>query len=92
MPDYVRQSLARLGLPGFKLLRWERDWDAPGQPFRDPASYPAACGRDDRHARHRTDAPWWEHASAEERAAALQIPGLDDIRRVPRFTIFGHAA
>src|SRR4029079_2063334 len=39
-PDYVRQSLARLGLPGFKGLRWERDWDAPGRPFRDPASYP----------------------------------------------------
>jgi 4-alpha-glucanotransferase len=77
VPDYVRQSLARLGVPGFKLLRWERDWDAPGQPFRDPASYPtvsvALTGTHDTEPMR----VWWEHAPAAERAAALQVPGLD---------------
>ena len=36
------------------MLRWERQWDDPGQPFRDPASYPCV-GRDVGHARHRAD-------------------------------------
>ncbi len=40
VPPFVRASLARLGVPGCKVLRWERDWDAPGQPFIDPARYP----------------------------------------------------
>src|SRR4030095_6103697 len=77
VPDYVRQSLARLRLPGFKVLRWERDWNAPGQPFRDPASYPAASVA--MTGTHDTEPmrAWWERAPAEERAAALQIPGLD---------------
>src|SRR5215510_7928124 len=40
VPDFVRQSLARLSVPGCKVLRWEREWKRPGQPFRDPAGYP----------------------------------------------------
>jgi 4-alpha-glucanotransferase len=77
VPDYVRQSLARLGVPGFKVLRWEREWDAPGQPFRDPASYPAVSVA--MTGTHDTEpmCVWWEHAPAEERAAVLQVPGLD---------------
>src|SRR6185436_4658590 len=39
VPDFVRDSLARLGVPGYKVFRWERRWEAPGQPFRDPAEY-----------------------------------------------------
>ena len=76
VPDYVRHSLARLGVPGFKVLRWERDWNAPGQPFRDPASYPAASVA--MTGTHDTEPMriWWEHAPVEERAAALRIPGL----------------
>jgi 4-alpha-glucanotransferase len=77
VPDYVRQSLARLGLPGFKVLRWERDWDAPGQPFRDPASYPAVSVAMTGTHDHEPMRVWWEHAPQEERAAALRIPGLD---------------
>ncbi len=37
VPDFLRASLAGLGVPGCKVLRWERDWHAPGQPFIDPA-------------------------------------------------------
>ena len=77
VPDCVRQSLARIGVPGFKLLRWERDWDAPGQPFRDPASYPAVSVAST--GTHDTEPMrvWWERAPAAERAAALRLPGLD---------------
>ncbi len=63
VPDFVRGSLARQGIPGFRVLRWERYWHAEGQPFRDPADYPsvsvAASGT------HDTEPMviWWEGAS-----------------------------
>ena len=77
VPDYVRESLARLGVPGFKVPRWERDWDKPGQPFRDPASYPAASVAVT--GTHDTEPMpvWWENAPDAVRAAALQVPGLE---------------
>jgi 4-alpha-glucanotransferase len=78
VPDYVRLSLARLGVPGFKVPRWERDWDECGQPFRDPASYPATSvavtGTHDTEPMR----VWWENAREEVRAAALRLPGLEE--------------
>jgi 4-alpha-glucanotransferase len=41
VPAFVRRSITALGVPGFKVLRWERHWDHPGQPSIDPASFPA---------------------------------------------------
>ena len=55
VPDFVRASLARLGVPGFRVFRWERHWHADGQPFRDPRDYPRRLGGHLRHARHRAD-------------------------------------
>ena len=43
VPDFVRASLARLGVPGYKVLRWERQWNTEGRPFKDPADYPACA-------------------------------------------------
>lgn len=40
VPDFVRASITALGVPGFKVLRWERAWDEPGEPLLDPAGYP----------------------------------------------------
>ncbi len=40
IPDFVRASMARLGLPGLKVLRWERQWKQPGTPLIDPRDYP----------------------------------------------------
>lgn len=68
VPDFVRAALGRLGIPGFRIFRWERHWQAEGQPFREPSEYPAvsvaASGT------HDTEplVVWWEHASAEDRA------------------------
>src|SRR5690606_9305604 len=76
VPDFVRASLDRLAVPGYKVLRWERDWHAPGQPFIDPRHYPpvslATTGT------HDTDmlASWWDTAPREEREAVLALPGL----------------
>jgi 4-alpha-glucanotransferase len=76
VPDFVRESLARLSVPGYKVLRWERHWQAEGQPFRDPAEYPvcavATSGTHDTE----TMAAWWESTKAEEKEAVLAIPSV----------------
>ena len=67
VPDFVRHSLARLGVPGFRVQRWERYWHAAGQPFVDPRDYPpntvATSGTHDTESM----AVWWDAASLDER-------------------------
>jgi 4-alpha-glucanotransferase len=76
VPDFVRASLCRLGIPGYKVFRWEREWEQPDQPFRNPANYPrlsvATTGT------HDTDTlvEWWEAATAEERSRIADVPFL----------------
>ena len=80
VPDFVRESLAELGLPGLKVLRWERDWEAADKPFRDPASYPAvSVGISGTHDTE-TVAEWWENADEAERAAAARFPQFEQAR------------
>ena len=90
VPDYVRPALEALGVPGYKVLVWEKDGDR----FRDPATYPersVAC-----FGTHDTApvAAWWRGLSAAERAAALQLPVLKDLSPKPgkAFTAEVHAA
>lgn len=58
VPEFVRESIARLGLPGYKVLRWEPD---------DPMLYPplsvAMTGTHDTE----TAAVWWESLMPVER-------------------------
>jgi 4-alpha-glucanotransferase len=67
VPDFVRASLARLGIPGFRVFRWERQWHREGRPFCEPAGYPpvsvAASGT------HDTEPlmAWWQDAPDDER-------------------------
>jgi 4-alpha-glucanotransferase len=76
VPDFVRASLARLGIPGYRVFRWERYWHDQGTPFRDPADYPplsvAASGT------HDTEpvAVWWEQAPETERRQVSQLPSV----------------
>src|SRR5262245_25725022 len=76
VPDAVRASLARLGVPGFRVLRWEREWHSDGWPFRDPAWYPpisvATSGT------HDTEplVEWWETASEDERWKLSIVPTI----------------
>lgn len=39
IPPFVRESMARLELPGLKVLRWERHWNQDGQPPIDPREF-----------------------------------------------------
>jgi 4-alpha-glucanotransferase len=76
VPDFVRESLMKLGIPGYKVLRWERDRDEPGEPFHDPAEYPALSVATT--GTHDTDpiATWWETAPVDEREALAALPQL----------------
>jgi 4-alpha-glucanotransferase len=76
VPDYLRPSLTRLGVPGYKVFRWEREWHQPGQPFRDPAHYPALSLATT--GTHDTDpiAIWWDSVSVNERRDIMRVPGF----------------
>jgi 4-alpha-glucanotransferase len=76
VPDFVRESLERLQVPGYRVLRWEREWHQPGQPFRDPAHYPARSLATT--GTHDTDplAIAWDDAPPDERGAIAALAGL----------------
>jgi 4-alpha-glucanotransferase len=67
VPDFVRASVARLGLAGYRVFRWE-----PG----DPATYPAASIA--MTGTHDTDplAVWWESLTVGERALIAAMPSV----------------
>ena len=75
VPDFVRASLNRLGIPGYRVLRWEKD----DRVFRDPAGWPAVSLATT--GTHDTDslADWWEALPAAERKALLALPGLEPL-------------
>lgn len=81
VPDFVRESLARLAVPGFKVFRWERHWHDEGQPFRMPSEYPATSVAVT--GTHDTEPmmTWWQTAGDEEkRRVAAVVPGVRDDR------------
>ena len=76
VPDFVRASLARLGVPGYRVFRWERQWTAPGEPFVDPVDLPPRSVATS--STHDIDpvAIWWDVISPDERRAFGEIPSL----------------
>ena len=72
VPDFVRWSMARLGVPGFKVLRWERAWREEGEPLLDPAAYPelsvALSGTHDTEAM----TEWWADGAGATQGVAAQ--------------------
>lgn len=76
VPDFVRASLARLGVSGFRVFRWERRWGIEGRPFIDPLEYPptsvATSGTHDTEPM----ASWWDQATADERRQVCDVPTI----------------
>ncbi|HXZ86917.1 MAG TPA: 4-alpha-glucanotransferase, partial [Candidatus Binataceae bacterium] len=73
IPPFVRATLARLAIPGYKVFRWEKEgWGTPHERFLNPASYPevslATTGTHDTE----TLVQWWREISADERARLAQ--------------------
>jgi 4-alpha-glucanotransferase len=83
VPDFVRESLAAMAIPGMKVMRWEREWESEGQPFRDPATYPvvsvAISGTHDTE----TMAEWWDKSDASERCRVVELPALEEAAILP---------
>lgn len=80
VPDFVRASLTELGIPGYRVQRWEKNWKEGGDAFRDPAEWPplslATSGTHDTESL----ADWFEALSPEERAQLLALPQLEALR------------
>jgi len=80
VPEFLRPSLTRLRLPGYRVLRWEKDdlWrdGRMQQFFRDPAKWPeisvATSGTHDTE----TQAVWYDGLPPEHRGFLARIPGL----------------
>lgn len=89
IPDFVRASLWNLGIPGFRVLRWEQR----GGRFRVPAEWPpqsvATNGTHDTE----TSVVWWEALPEHERRAIREIPQLgaisDDLARTYNHHVHG---
>jgi 4-alpha-glucanotransferase len=77
IPDFVRDTMARLGIAGYKVLRWEREWLSEGQPFRDPLNYPTCSVVTSSTHDTETLADWWDEASQTDRQATMAIPFLE---------------
>jgi 4-alpha-glucanotransferase len=80
VPDFVRSSLARLELPGFKVMRWERRWSERAQPYIDPGDYHAVSVATT--GTHDTEplVTWWSALAPAERAEVLALPSVDRYR------------
>jgi glycogen operon protein len=75
VPPFLRPSLEKLGVPGYRVLRWEKDGDA----FRDPATWPECSVAT--NATHDTDATaaWFDGLPPPERDRLRRVPGLGDL-------------
>lgn len=77
IPPFVRAVLARMGIAGHKVWRWERDDGV----YRDPAHYPyvslATPGTHDTS----TLAAWWKSTADWEREAFLRLFDPEAVRR-----------
>jgi len=73
IPDFVRAALTDLGIPGYKVLRWERQWNVEGQPFINPAAYPALSLATSGTHDTETHASWWKDLGAADRASLLAV-------------------
>ncbi|MBJ6759981.1 4-alpha-glucanotransferase [Myxococcaceae bacterium JPH2] len=89
IPPFVRHILANLQLPGYRVMRWERD----DHTYRDPHQFPAVSlvttGTHDTD----TVAEWWEGARDDERhAAARAWPEFHGVPLTREFTPDIHRA
>jgi glycogen operon protein len=75
VPPFLRPSLERVGVPGYRVLRWEREGDS----YRDPTGWPPTSVAT--NATHDTDttAAWYDGLTQAEREELRRVPGLAGI-------------
>jgi 4-alpha-glucanotransferase len=72
VPEFLRPSLRALGVPGYKVLRWEKKDGT----FLDPATWPELSVATNGSHDIETNAEWWDALPPEERKALVELPGL----------------
>jgi 4-alpha-glucanotransferase len=93
VPPFLRPSLTRLGIPGYKVQRWEKeepaatgdDGDRPPIVYCDPAGWPALSVAASSTHDIESNAEWYDALVAEERAALAEVPGLEALAEHDRF-------
>ncbi|MDP9148755.1 MAG: 4-alpha-glucanotransferase [Myxococcota bacterium] len=75
VPPFLRPSLERLGIPGYRVLRWEKDGDR----YRPPSTWPTASVATNSTHDTETTAEWYDGLSAEERAKLRELPSLTEL-------------
>ena len=69
IPKFVRETLTRLGIPGYRVLRWERDDGVYRNPHEFPALSLVCTGSHDTEPVRE----WWETATDDERASIARV-------------------
>jgi len=75
VPSFLRPSLAKLSVPGYRVLRWEKD----GDNYRSPESWPVTSIATNATHDTETTAAWYDAMPVGEREKLRKIPGLEDI-------------
>jgi 4-alpha-glucanotransferase len=78
VPPWVRASLTRAEIPGYKVMQWEKtNWGQPDEHFLNPSTYPelslATTGT------HDTEPVtlWWREQKASEREQLVKALGIE---------------
>jgi glycogen operon protein len=69
VPPFLRESLGRLGVPGYRVLRWELD----GDEFRDPETWPDVSVATNATHDTETTAEWYDALEPTRRAKLLGL-------------------
>ena len=78
IPKWVRETLTRLAIPGYRVLRWEKD----GGVYRNPHDFPKLSLATTSTHDTETLREWWETQSTDARAAVIraypELQGVED--------------
>src|SRR5262249_39095262 len=80
VPDFVRETLPRLAIPGYRVLRWERDDGVYRDPQRFPKHSLVTTGTHDTE----TLCEWWDSLAHSERAAVAAA--YPRVQSIPEFS------
>jgi 4-alpha-glucanotransferase len=78
IPKFVRKTLSALAIPGYKVMRWEKEQTADAStsaPFVKPADYPAVALATTGTHDTETLAEWWAAISVNERRGLMEAAG-----------------
>ncbi|MDP9037344.1 MAG: 4-alpha-glucanotransferase [Myxococcota bacterium] len=75
VPPFLRPSLERLGIPGYRVLRWEKDGDR----YRPPATWPTTSVATNATHDTETTAEWYDSLSEDARAKLRELPSLTEL-------------